>query len=179
MNCSSINLNPYVKRGTIFMKALEIARNMEVDAIDFYTEAAQKTKYPAGKKMFEVIVVDEKRHLKIIEKLIANSDVNMEDAHTFKNIKTVFEEMKDQMMKKVAATDDELEAFKIAMQMEKEGIDFYSKLLAETENEKEKALIEQLIREEKEHYEIFANTYSFLDDTGNWFMWEEHSILEG
>jgi rubrerythrin len=65
------------------------------------------------------------------------------------------------------------------MQMEKEGIDFYRKLLAGSENEKEKALIEKLIKEEGEHYEIFANTYSFINDTGNWFMWEEHSMVDG
>jgi len=161
------------------MNSIEIARKMETDAIDFYTEAANNTNYPAGKKMFEVIIVDEKRHLAIIDKLIAESDIHMEDTHPLNNIKTVFEEMKDQMMEKVAATDDELEAFKIAMQMEKEGIEFYRKLLAGTENEKEKALFEKLIREERAHYEIFANTYSFINDTGNWFMWEEHSIVEG
>ena len=161
------------------MNSIEIARKMEADAIDFYTEAANNTNYPAGKKMFEVIIVDEKRHLAIIDKLIAESDIHMEDTHPLNNIKTVFEEMKDQMMEKVAATDDELEAFKIAMQMEKEGIEFYRKLLAGTENEKEKAFFEKLIREERAHYEIFANTYSFINDTGNWFMWEEHSIVEG
>jgi rubrerythrin len=161
------------------MTSIEIARKMETDAIDFYTEAARKIKYPAGKKMFEVIIVDEKRHLGIIEKIIAESDVHMEDTQPLNNIKTVFEEMKDQMMEKVAVTDDELEAFTIAMRMEKEGIEFYEKLLAGTGNEKEKALFEKLIREEKAHYEIFANTYSFINDTGNWFMWEEHSIVDG
>ena len=152
---------------------------MESDAINFYTEAAMKTGYPAGKQMFRVIIEDERRHLDIIKKLLDKSDIHMEDVHPLANIKTVFEEMKDQMMERVAATDDELESFKIAMQMEKEGIEFYRKLLAGAETEKEKALFKKLIEEEKAHYEIFANTYSFIDDTGNWFMWEEHSIFEG
>jgi len=82
------------------MTSIEIARKMETDAIDFYSEAANKTKYPAGKKMFEVIIVDEKRHLEIIEKLISDSDVHMEDTHPLNNIKTVFEEMKGQMMRR-------------------------------------------------------------------------------
>lgn len=34
------------------MNALEMAKKMERDAIQFYAEAAKKTKYPAGKKMF-------------------------------------------------------------------------------------------------------------------------------
>jgi rubrerythrin len=65
------------------------------------------------------------------------------------------------------------------MQMEKEGIDFYRKLLTEAKTEKEKTLFQKLIREEEQHFAIFENTYNFLMDTGNWFMWDEHSIVEG
>lgn len=159
--------------------AMEIAKKMETDAIKFYSEAAQKTKYPAGKKMFETIVVDEKRHLEIVDKLLKGLDVQIEDVHTMENIKTVFEDMKDEMMSRVEATSDEIEAFKIAMQMEKEGLEFYRKLSSDARTEKEKTLFEKLIREEQQHYDIFANTYNYLDDTGNWFMWEEHSIVDG
>ena len=45
--------------------------------------------------------------------------------------------------------------------------------------EAEKMLFKKLINEEQQHYNIFANTYDFLNDTGNWFMWEDHSIVEG
>jgi rubrerythrin len=161
------------------MNAIEIARKMETDAIEFYKEAAGKTKYPAGKQMFETIIADEKRHLEIVNQLLKGLDVHVEDMHPMKNVKTVFEEMKDQMMEKVEATSDELEAFRIAMQMEKEGLEFYKKLSSESETEKEKTLFGKLVKEEQQHYEIFANTYNFLNDTGNWFMWEEHSIVEG
>jgi rubrerythrin len=87
--------------------------------------------------------------------------------------------MKDKMNEKVKATTDELEAFKIAMQMEKEGIEFYKKAGLEARTEKEKSLFERLVKEEQQHYDIFVNTYSFLYDTGSWFMWEEHSIVDG
>ena len=83
------------------------------------------------------------------------------------------------MMKKVEATKDELEAFTIAMRMEQEGEAFYKKSLAAAKTEKEKALFGRLIEEERQHYRIFSNTHQFLSDTGNWFMWSEHSIVEG
>lgn len=161
------------------MNAIEIARKMETDAIEFYTEAAQKTKHPAGKKMFETVAEDEKRHLDIVNKLVRGLDVHIQDVHPMENIRTVFENMKDDMMHKVEATSDELEAFKIAMQMEKEGLDFYKVLMTEAKSEKEKTLFQKLIKEEEQHYKIFANTHNFLNDTGNWFMWEEYSIVEG
>jgi rubrerythrin len=106
-------------------------------------------------------------------------NITPQDVSPLKRVKTVFESMKDQMMKKVEASKDELEAFKIAMQMEKEGEAFYQKSMNEAKTDKEKSLFKRLIQEEREHYKIFANSYQFLTDTGNWFMWQEHSIVEG
>ena len=161
------------------MNALEIAMKMETDSIKFYTEAAEKTKYPAGKKMFQTITEDEKRHLEMIAQIIKGLNIAVKDVSPMKRVKTIFETMKDEMMKKVAATSDELEAFKIAMQMEQEGEAFYKKSLAAAKTEKEKALFTRLIEEERQHYQIFSNTYFFLSNTGSWFMWEEHSIVDG
>jgi len=161
------------------MNAIEIAIKMEKDAIDFYTEAAGKTKHPVGKKMFLSITEDEKRHLQMLSQIFKEVDIKIQEVSPMKNMKSIFEFMKDSMMKRVEATKDELEAFKIAMQMEKEGIEFYKHAETEAQKQKEKALFERLIKEEEQHYAIFANTYSFMSDTGNWFMWEDHSIVEG
>jgi rubrerythrin len=161
------------------MNAIEIAIKMEKDAIDFYTEASAKTTYPAGKKMFLSVVEDEKRHLQMLSQIFKEVDIKIEEVSPMENIKTIFESMKDSMIKRVEATKDELDAFKIAMQMEKEGIEFYKRAGAEAQKAKERALFERLIKEEQQHYDIFANTYFFMSDTGSWFMWEEHSIVDG
>jgi len=161
------------------MNAIEIAIKMEKDAIDFYSKAAEKTSHPAGKKMFQSITEDEKRHLKMLSQIFKELDIKMDDVSPMRNMQTIFESMKNSLMQRVIATQDELEAFKIAMQMEQEGVAFYKKVETETRKQKEKALFERLIREEQQHYDIFANTYNFMNDTGNWFMWEEHSIVDG
>jgi rubrerythrin len=161
------------------MNAIEIAIKMEKDSIIFYTEAAEKTKNPVGKKMFLTITKDEKRHLEMLSDIFKEINITIQEVSPVKNIQTVFESMKDTMMKRVEATADELDAFKIAMRMEKEGIEFYKKAAAEAKTVKEKSLFERLVKEEQQHYDIFANTYFFLSDTGSWFMWEEHSIVDG
>ncbi len=161
------------------MNAVEISINMEKDAISFYSEAAEKTSSPVGKKMFLTITEDEKRHLEMLSQIFKGLDITINDVSPMKNMKTVFESMKDEMMQKIEATTDELEAFKIAMQMEKEGMEFYENAVSEVTSDKEKILFERLALEEQQHYNIFANTHDFLSDTGNWFMWEEHSIVEG
>jgi rubrerythrin len=161
------------------MDALELAMKMERDAITFYSEAARKTKHPAGKKMFQTITEDEKRHLKMVSQIIKGLSITHQDVSPMKNVKTVFESMKDELMRKVEATADELEAFKIAMGMEKKGLEFYKKMLTGSKKDKERTLLERLIQEEQQHYDLFANTYQFLSDTGNWFLWEERGIVEG
>jgi rubrerythrin len=161
------------------MNAIEIAIKMEKDAIKFYNEASEKSKHLVGKKMFLSIAEDEKRHLEMLSKIFKEMNVTIKDVNPMNNMKTIFETLKDKMQDKIAATKDELDAFNIAMHMEKEGIEFYKKAGSEAKTEKEKALFERLVREEQQHYDIFSNTYNFLTDTGNWFMWEEHTIVEG
>jgi len=77
------------------MDALEVAMKMETDAILFYTEAASKTKYLAGKKMFQAITEDEKRHLEMISQLIKGMNITHKDVSPMNNVKTVFAAMKD------------------------------------------------------------------------------------
>lgn len=161
------------------MDALEMAMKMETDAISFYTESAGKTRSAAGKKMFLSIADDERRHLEMIRQIVRGLQMTHRDATPLQNVKTVFESLKNEMMQKVEASKDDLEAFRIAMRMEKEGMAFYQKTLAAAVKEKERTLLERLIVEEQQHYDIFANTYQFLADTGNWFMWEERGIVEG
>jgi len=161
------------------MNALDVARKMETDAIQFYSEAAGKISCATGRKMFEAIVEDEKRHLVMIDQIAKGMNLSPQELTPLQRVKTVFESMKDQMMKKASGCKDDLEALKIAMQMEKEGEAFYQKSLDAAKTEKEKALFQRLIEEERQHYSIFSNTHQFLSDTGNWFMWEERGILEG
>jgi rubrerythrin len=161
------------------MNAIEVAIRMEKDAIDFYTEAAGKTEHSVGKKMFLSITEDEKRHLKMLSAIFKDIGITLDNVSPMGNIQTIFKTMKDSMMQRVAATKDEIDAFRIAMQMEKEGVEFYKKAEADAPTEKERALFSRLVKEEQQHYDIFANTYSFMSDTGNWFMWDEHSIVEG
>ena len=161
------------------MNAIEIAKKMEEDAVKFYTEAASKTAHLVGKKMFLSIAKDEGRHLLMLDELLKGMEITASDVSPMKNMKTIFEELKDDMLEKAAASDDELNAFKIAMEMEKNGIDFYQKTVTEAQSDKEKKLFERLIKEEQQHYTIFSNTYTFLSDTGNWFLRDEQGIVEG
>jgi rubrerythrin len=161
------------------MNAIEIALKMETDAISFYQEAAELTSHPAGKRMFLSIMEDEKRHIDMLNNLVNDMELTADKIDPMEKIKSVFEELKDEMMGGIGASEDELQALETAMKMEKEGFEFYKKVAAESPDPKSKKLFERLVLEEEKHYAAFSNTYAFLSDTGNWFMWEEHSIVDG
>jgi rubrerythrin len=161
------------------MNAIEIALKMETDAISFYQEAAELTSHPAGKRMFLSIMEDEKRHIDMLNNLVNDMELTADKIDPMEKIKSVFEELKDEMMGGIEASENELQALETAMKMEKEGFEFYKKVAAESPDPKSKKLFERLVLEEEKHYAAFSNTYAFLSDTGNWFMWEEHSIVDG
>jgi len=161
------------------MNAAEIALKMENDAVDYYKEAADRTSHPVGKKMFLSIMEDEQKHVKMITALLKGMDITEESAEPMDRVKTIFEEMKSDLSEQLTATSDDKEALNIAMEMERKGRKFYEESLAKATDEKTKALFTRLVKEEEQHYKVFANTYNFLNDTGNWFMWEEKGIVEG
>ncbi len=159
-------------------KAVEVAIRMETDAMKFYKKAAQKTSHPLGRTMFEGFIRDEARHLRMLEEILKGLDIDPR-VQCLGDVRTVFSDLKDQMMQRITATTDEKEAIRVALEMEKQGYEYYQKAAREAEDEKEKRLFEVLTKEEERHYQLLNNTYNFLEDTGNWFMWEELSIVEG
>jgi rubrerythrin len=160
-------------------KAIETAVKMETDAMKFYNEAAQKTTHPFAKRMFQGFIRDESRHLKMLKDILSGMDLKIVSLHPKAEIRTVFSDLKEQMMERISVSTDEIEAVQVALDFETKGFEFYKKSAAEATDEREKALFSALAGEEQEHYSILQNTYSFLKDTGNWFMWQEQGIIEG
>lgn len=161
------------------MTPAELARKMETDAVAFYKEAADKCSSPSGKRIFLSIMEDEKRHIAMIDAIIKGMGAAAEKMDPMANVKSVFEAMRAEMSEKFKATDSEKKALTIAMGMEKEGYEYYKKCAAEARDEATRALFQRLYEEEVKHHQIFSNTLNFLDDTGNWFMWEERGVIEG
>lgn len=161
------------------MNEIQTAIKMETDAVAYYTSAAELTSHPVGKRMFLSIAEDEKRHIEYLNTVLSNLELKAAPVNPMEKINTIFSELKDQLGEHIKATTDETGVLKVAMKMEQEGFEFYKRLSTEHPDEKYRKLFSVLMLEEQKHFEVFSNTYSFLTDTGNWFMWSEHSIVEG
>lgn len=161
------------------MNAIEVAIQLKSKAIEYYKKALIGCRNPSGKRMFEVILKDEEHHLESLQNLLNNIKVDIDKLKPIKNVKDAFESLKYDMRVRKACSLDDVEAFRIAMDMERECLDFFRKQAAKSNSDYERTLLTKIAHEEEEHFKIFANTYDFLNDTGNWFMWEDHSIVEG
>jgi rubrerythrin len=164
---------------TMISEAVATAIKMETDAIAFYDDAANKTQHLFGREMFKGFVKDEKRHLAMLQNLFKGLGLKEDFASPKAEIKTVFSMLRDKMMQRAAAIQSEMDAIKIALDMEKAGFDFYKKAADSAPSPEEKKLFERLTIEENDHFSILNETYTFLENTGQWFMYEERGILEG
>ena len=110
------------------------------------------------------ISTSESDHLEtILDGLVGRSVLTVSDAAEFarcggihkeltpiENIKSAFETIKDDMRVQKACTLDDVEAFRIAMDREKESIAFFEKLAAEPGTEAERTLFGKVAAIEEE-----------------------------
>jgi rubrerythrin len=160
------------------LSGIELAIKNEADGIEFYRKAKEK--------MFEAFMQDEKEHLELLQQIkrgAGKRKINYDQLKQKKGprerVKRLFETVKDTVRERLETNPDELEAIKIAMDTEKEGYQLYQQLVQESGIPEEKAFFEFLADEEKQHFQVLQNTYNYLNDTGNWFLWEERGLLDG
>ena len=168
-------------------RAIDTAIRMEQDSIDFYTEAAASASNRLGRSMFESFVSDEKRHLNGLQTLLKNAkpDLPIEKIlparrGTFKaKITTIFLKARQELADRVPSDADDVKALRIALDLEREGCKFYGEAAAKATDTTVAEVYVVLQGEEKEHLDFLQNTLSYLEDTGNWFLWEEQGLLDG
>ena len=164
--------------------ALRVAIQTEEDGIAMYERAVEQTKHPFAKKLFRGLAEDEKSHVQMIESIAQgmgmSAALNLSREGTPKErIKTIFSESHAELADRIDATADELEVLRAAIEFEQNGYGYYKAAAAEAESEDARSLFEKLALEENEHYEVLSSTYEYLDQAGQWFLWDEGALLEG
>ena len=161
-------------------EVIQLASKMEMDGLKFYTEAAENAANPQGRRLFESLAADEKRHLEIIESIARGRGVDiLSMPMPGENIKTVFSDADVEIGEEDRATADEKRAVELAMGMEKRSYELYHGRCEVAKDEAEKALFERLAQEENQHYEILVNTLEYLEDNNKWVLWDEWGLLTG
>lgn len=167
--------------------ALSASIHMEEEGRKFYLAAAKRSRNEFGKRIFESLADDETRHIIAIKEYCESLEKKNKTPNLcaamprHKNIKErlIFGRRESELLKGVKPDADELEAYKIGIDMENEGYKFYKKTLDSVSDPNTKDLYKFLLSEEEAHHDLLSNTYEYLKNPRAWFAKEEKPIVEG
>jgi rubrerythrin len=163
-----------------FKDALQQARKMEMDGIEFYNKLAGKCGSEAGRTMFRSFAADETRHLRVIKEIAEGMGVDIQKLPMPREtIRTIFAEVAGKVDDYASATEDEKEAIQIAMGMETKSYELYAGSAKTAKDDDMRDLFERLAIQENQHYEMLENTLEYLSSNDQWFLWKEGGLLTG
>ncbi len=165
------------------LKAIETAIQIEKDGLAFYTEAAQQTSDPNGKKMFQSLARDEAGHLRLFEdtrqallergKWLSPEEVAAISPGEFDR-PPIFPTGDE--VKSAEIPERELTALRRGIQAEEDSIAFYSQQRDKTDDPDGKAIYAYLVEQEEGHRTILQGEYDYLTRTGFWFDVQEFDL---
>jgi len=160
------------------------AMQIEREGMNFYGQAAAQSQNPRVSSLFQSLVSDETGHLRILqaeyEALQGTgswlpADVVLKEVTS--NV-TLFPKSADAVAQ-AAASPSDLDALKLAMDMEQKGYDLYVRAGKEAANTDAQALYSRLAKMENGHFKALQQAYDYLTHPDYWFDEEEKPIFEG
>lgn len=160
-----------------------IALQMETEGIKFYTDLANKTFHPMGRAMFKSFIEDEKLHAKRLRLLLStyNEPDHVKEENTSnprERLLGIFQKMGGERKKEVHPNMNDIEAVKLAIGIEENGIKFYEEAAREAIDRRDKEVYRFLAGEEKTHYSILKNTLEYLESIELWQAENEGRIYD-
>ncbi|HOJ70267.1 MAG TPA: ferritin family protein [Syntrophorhabdaceae bacterium] len=162
--------------------ALKKAIKLEKDGIDFYLKSAEKAKNVLVKKIFEGLVKEEEYHIKMINQIyerLKNNETIKEwvtGSGFTGNLEKVFQ---DALVEKARKSKNDIEALKLALEMEDKSIKYYEKLAAKTDDYFEKRFYLTLSYEERGHYLRIMDSIEYISDPAGWYFIKQGSMVDG
>lgn len=117
-------------------EVLEEAIRFEIDGREFFLKAAEKAKSYFAKVIFQIIAEEELDHIRKVKQIheghLASKEQEIPHLTPKKsNLQNVFQQAKEQMGQSVMMNADEMEAIRLAIQLEIKGQEFYKRLAEE------------------------------------------------
>jgi rubrerythrin len=167
------------------IKVLQLAVQMEEDGKKFYQKASRKSSNKLAKELFRQLANEEdvhrKKFVEIYKALKRGQNWPEVGAPSAKGgkIKSLFAEATEALGRTFKVAESELEAIKIAMDMEVRSYNLYHSRSAESTLPVEKQFYKTLAGEERGHHLALLDTYEYLSDPAGWFTKKEHWSLDG
>ncbi len=146
----------------------------ERDGNRFYMRAADGTKDPKAKGMFEQLARDELYHITVLEDLYEDL-LGEESSGTVKGF-PIFEELKKATGGVLPDFSNDYEVLQKAVSDEIEAREFYRKTAKGCASEKARDLFEDLVEMEDGHVRLLQAEIDFLEKTGFYFDHMEFNV---
>jgi len=156
--------------------AILTAIQMEKDGYSFYMKAASQTESDMGKTIFESLAQDEQRHLDVFQKMfedkVSQSEWNdlVDSSKKYAKIPIFPTDLNEAPGMDSEST--ELDALRMAMDAEKEAVEYYDKIKENLTDEDVKNIINEIIEQEKNHYSLLEKEFNHINTTGYWFEFD-------
>jgi rubrerythrin len=153
------------------LDAIKAAMEAEMDAHNFYSKAAQKTKNPKGRDMFSQLADFEKNHfhhLKVLyDSLKGEGKWTAYSGTRFsKKGKKISTDLS--IGKEVGPQADDLDALSIAIKEERKAQEYYHEMAKEPADPLGRDMFKKLAREEELHERILNDQFYSLTNKGLW-----------
>jgi len=164
------------------IEALQLAIQMEVEGEEFYQQASQKSSNKLAKELFQKLANEEDIHRKKFEEVyeVVRKGQDWPDvdppSEKAKNLKSIFAEATKEIGSRIKVAESELEAVKIAMDMEIKTYDLYRSRSEQSTLPREKRFYQTLAAEERGHHLALLDSYEYLTDPAGWFVMKEHRL---
>jgi rubrerythrin len=165
------------------IEALRQALKMEEDGKAYYEAALNRVKSELAREIFRHLIKAEIRHVEKIEQLYAS----LEETGKWPNViltrnrgetvDNIFSEVLANVDDKVKGTTTDIEALKIAVEMEDQGIKYYQSKADMVDDPFEKKFYHLLVREEGEHFISLLDTIEYLEDPQGYFSQLERGTM--
>ncbi len=160
------------------MHNLEFAIKMEMEGRQYYLEQAKKNQdNTALNKVFIILADSEKEHEELLRKRLNKEDYIITEGDSAGKIKSVFDGLKDYEASQIRDTT-QLDVYRLATDIEEKSIELYQEMLKEAKDDKDKKLLEFLLKEENQHLVLFDELVKMLTRPEEWVESAEFGLRE-
>ncbi|PKM59216.1 MAG: rubrerythrin [Firmicutes bacterium HGW-Firmicutes-4] len=149
------------------MNSIEFAIKMELDGEKYYREQAENNQDNSLNAVFLLLAEDENGHAKLLKSEQEKITYNLADNKNLTETNNVFKDRGD-FKNKFEKIPNQIDVYRMALQMEKDSIELYQKFFAESTDEQTKKLFGYLVKQEENHFKIFDNLITLVERPDEW-----------
>ena len=157
------------------LQALEEAKCLEQEGLEFYRKAADKTRSEKGKRLFLSLATDEVMHERLIQRQIDHLQAKAEwvDLPECKEptkcdlSESIFPPGKEGLAK-IEADTSEAEALLLALELETKSYDLYRQSADVATDPAARAMYEFLASQERLHFDLLMTNYEAFASYRGW-----------